>query len=64
MSQGPRVLRPERAQPYFGIVDLDTQLPPEHLARVVWSLVTELDLSAFYARIKSLPLRRRGPALT
>ncbi len=53
MSQGPRVLRPERSQPYFGVVDLDTQLPPDHLARVVWSLVTGLDLSEFYARIKA-----------
>ena len=53
MGQGPRVLRPERCQPYFGVVDLDTQLPPDHLARVVWSFVTGLDLSAFYARIKS-----------
>ena len=53
MSQGPRVLRPERMQLRWGLVDLDSQLPPEHRARLVWSFVTGLDLSEFYARIKA-----------
>jgi len=53
MSQGVRVLRPERSQPRRDLVDLDSQLPPDHLARVVWSLVSGLDLSEFYARIKA-----------
>jgi transposase len=53
MSQGPRVLRPERSQLSWGMVDLDSQLPPEHLARLVWSMVTGLDLSELYAGIKA-----------
>jgi transposase len=35
------------------MVDLDSQLPPEHRARVVWAFVSGLDLEAFYARIKA-----------
>jgi transposase len=53
MSQGPRVLRPERGQLRWEMVDLDSQLPPEHRARLVWSFVAGLDLSEFYARIKA-----------
>lgn len=53
MSQGPRVLRPERTQLRWDVVCLDTQLPPDHVARVVWSLVTGLGLSGLYARIKA-----------
>lgn len=53
MSQGPRVLRPERGQVRWEMVDLDTQLPPEHRARLVWSFVSGLDLADFYARIKA-----------
>ncbi len=32
MSQGVRVLRPERSQLRRDMVDLDSQLPPEHRA--------------------------------
>jgi transposase len=53
MSQGPRVLRPERDQLRWAMVDLDSQLPPDHRARLVWSFVLGLELSAFYARIKA-----------
>ena len=53
MSQGPRVIRPERDQLRWEMVDLDSQLPPEHRARLVWWFVTGLELSAFYARIKA-----------
>ena len=45
MTQGARVLRPERSQLRWDMVSLDTQLPPDHHARVVWSFVTGLDLS-------------------
>ena len=37
MSQGPRVRRPERDQLRWDTVHLDSQLPPEHQARLVWS---------------------------
>jgi transposase len=53
MSQGPRVMRPERDQLRWEMVDLESQLPPDHEARVVWSFVAGLELSEFYARIKA-----------
>ena len=53
MSQGPRVLRPERGQVRWAMVDLDSQLPPDHRARLVWSFVSGLDLADFYAQIKA-----------
>jgi transposase len=37
----------------WGVIDLDSQLPPEHLARLVWSMVVDLDLSELYAGIKA-----------
>ena len=42
MSQGPRVLRPQRDQVRWDLVDLDSQLPPDHRARLVWSFVERL----------------------
>jgi len=53
MSQGAWVLRPERFQLRWDVVLLDTQLPPDRLARVVWTLASGLDPSEFYARIKA-----------
>jgi transposase len=35
------------------VVDLDSQLDPEHRARVVWDFVQTLDLSALHGRIKA-----------
>jgi transposase len=53
MSQGVRVIRPDRAQLRWDIVDLDSQLPDDHRARVVWAFVQGLDLGEFYDRIKA-----------
>lgn len=53
MSQGIRLLRPDRAQLRWEMVDLDSQLPQDHRARLVWAFVQSLDLSAFHARIKA-----------
>src|SRR3546814_4141662 len=53
MEQGPRVMRPDRAQLFWDMVDLDSQIGPDHLARVVWAFVAGLDLSPLYARIKA-----------
>ncbi len=53
MSQGIRLLRPDRSQLRWEMVDLDSQLPPDHRARLVWAFVQTLDLSAFHARIKA-----------
>ena len=38
MSQGPRVVCPDRSQTRLDVVCLDTQLPPDHLARGRWLL--------------------------
>jgi len=53
MSQGVRVIGPDRAQLRWDLVDLDSQLPDDHRARLVWAFVQGLDLSAFYDRIKA-----------
>ena len=39
MSLGARVIRPDRGQFRWDLVDLDSQLPPDHRARLVWSFV-------------------------
>jgi hypothetical protein len=49
MSEGVRVIGPDRAQLRWDMVDLDSQLPDDHRAR----LVEGLDLSEFYDRIKA-----------
>jgi transposase len=35
------------------MLHLDSQIPPDHPARAIWSYVQTLDLSALYARIKA-----------
>lgn len=53
MSSGPRVIRPDRQQLFWDMVDLDSQIAPDHMARVIWAFVESLDLSALYDRIKA-----------
>ena len=53
MSEGVRVIRTDRAQLRWDMVDLDSQLPEDHRARLVWAFVESLDLSEFYDRIKA-----------
>ncbi len=53
MSDGPRVLRPDREQLYWDQVDLESQIAGDHLARVIWAFVEGLDLSALYGAIRS-----------
>src|SRR3954447_26459388 len=53
MSEGVRVIGPDRAQLRWDMVDLDSQLPEDHRARLVWAFVEGLDLSEFYDRIKA-----------
>ena len=48
-----RVLRPVRNQLEWAVVDLESRLPQEHRARVIWSFLERLDLSAFYAPVKA-----------
>jgi transposase len=48
-----RVVRPDRRQVRWDMVDLEGLLPADHRARVVWSFVESLDLSELYERVKS-----------
>ncbi|GIW40450.1 MAG: hypothetical protein KatS3mg076_1520 [Candidatus Binatia bacterium] len=49
----PRVVRAERSQLRWEVVDLDGELPQTHRARSVLAVVKKLNLSAFYERIKA-----------
>jgi transposase len=53
MAEGPRILRPDREQLYWDQIDLESQIDPDHLVRVIWSFVESLDLSALYGAIKA-----------
>jgi len=50
----PRVLRPERNQVEMVMRDLESTLPAEHVARVIWEFAQGLDLGPLYAEIKSV----------
>lgn len=58
MTGGARVITVDRGQPRWDMVDLESQLPADHRARVVWAFVETLDLSEFYAAVKA---REGGP---
>lgn len=53
MADGPRLLRPQRSQLTWDLVDLDSQLDPDHRARLVWEFVKTLELSALEAAVKA-----------
>jgi transposase len=61
MSNGPRVVRPDRQQLRWDMVDLDSQLAEDHRARLVWTFVEGLELTAFYDRIKARDERAGRP---
>lgn len=46
-----RYLEADRGQLFWDMVDLESQLPVDHRARIVWAFVDSLDMSAFYDRI-------------
>ena len=48
-----RVVRPDRGQLRWDMIDLEGLLPTDHRARVVWSFVESLDLSELYERVRS-----------
>lgn len=58
MSEEPRVQRPDRRQVHLDVVDLESQLPEDHMARIVWAFVETLDVSPLEQGIKS---REGGP---
>lgn len=53
MSDEPRVQRPDRRQIQLNVVDLESQLPDDHMARIVWAFVEQTDVSALEEGIKS-----------
>ena len=48
-----RVIRADRQQLRWDMIDLDGLLPSDHRARIVWSFVESLDLAELYARVRS-----------
>jgi transposase len=48
-----RVIKVDRSQLRWDVIDLEAFLPEDHRARVVWDFVESLDLSELYAAIKS-----------
>jgi transposase len=63
MSDAPRVLRPNRAQLELRPTDLESLLPEDHRARVVWDFVSGLDLSPWYDAIRSVEGEAGRPAI-
>src|SRR5271167_2531904 len=53
-----RVVRPDRRQLRWDMIDLEALLPADHRARLVWSFVESLDLSPLYDQV----LSREGDA--
>ncbi len=55
VTQGsPRVLMPNRLQMQLRPSDLESLLPADHAARLVWGFVARQDLSRLYATIKAV----------
>lgn len=50
----PRLQRPQRDQITLRPTDLESLLPADHRARLVWTFVEGLDLAAFHARIRAV----------
>jgi transposase len=50
----PRVQRADRSQIAVQFAALDDMIPADHLVRVVWAMVGEMDLGTFYAVIESV----------
>jgi transposase len=53
MAGEAKIIRADRAQTRWDFIDLEELLPSDHRARIVWSFVESLDLSALYAAIQS-----------
>ena len=53
MAGAARYLEVNRAQLSWEAIDLEALLPADHQARVVWSFVLTLDVSALYERIQA-----------
>jgi len=50
----PRLQRPQRDQITLRPTDLESLLPPDHRARLVWAFVEGLDFAPLYERIRAI----------
>ena len=57
-----RVRRPVRNQVEWAPRDLDASLAQDHLARVMWAYLEQVDLEDFYAAIESIEGEAGRPA--
>jgi transposase len=57
-----RIVEARRDQVELQVVDLESLLPAEHPARMVWAFVQGLDLGPLYARIKAVEGHAGRPA--
>jgi transposase len=48
-----RVVRPNRVQLTWDLIDPDAWLPTDHMARLVWAFVAALDLTRLYDKVKA-----------
>ncbi|MBI5737698.1 MAG: IS1182 family transposase [Mycolicibacterium neoaurum] len=58
-----RLRKADRQQMAWGRIDLDAQLPGDHAARAIWSVIDRLDLSALYAQVKARGEEAGAPAI-
>jgi transposase len=54
-NRSPRLRRPERTQGEMRTDSLDQLLPPDHVVRVVWDYVSNVDVTPLLAQIKAVP---------
>lgn len=62
MGDEARILRPDRSQIRLDVVDLDSQLPPDHRARLIWQFVKTLELNVIEERFKARGQQAGRPA--
>jgi len=62
-KRGARLREADRSQMAWGRIDLDGQLPEDHAARAIWTMVERLDLSALYAPIEARNEVAGAPAI-
>ena len=62
-KRGARLREADRQQLAWGCIDLNAQLPDEHPARAIWTVVERLDLAALYAPIEARNEVAGAPAI-
>lgn len=62
-KRGARLREANRGQVAWGRIDLEAQLPDEHVARAIWAVLERLDLSALYVPIAARDDVAGAPAI-